>query len=179
MAKVTYSSLKLKIKENVKTITFNDLSIEVNQYLPIEDKESLISIVLQNTYDVKNNVYNVIEMDKYFHLYLIYLYTNISFTDKQKEDENKLYDMFKSNGLMDEIIKNIPEDEYNMLYNYLLDEAKNRIKSKRSVVGLIQSLINDLPTQAEAAKKIMDDFDPQKFQEVINFAKAANGGRDI
>ena len=106
-------------------------------------------------------------------------YTNINFTDKQKEDENKLYDMFKSNGLMDEIIKNIPEDEYNMLYNYLLDEAKNRIKSRRSVVGLIQSLINDLPTQAEAAKKIMDDFDPQKFQEVINFAKAANGGRDI
>ena len=26
---------------------------------------------------------------------------------------------------------------------------------------------------------IMDNFDKDKYQEVINFAKAANGGRDI
>ena len=30
-----------------------------------------------------------------------------------------------------------------------------------------------------AAAKIVDEFDPEKFQQVIDFATAANGGRPI
>ena len=80
---------------------------------------------------------------------------------------------------MDDIIKAIPEHEYNMLYTYLEDEVKHRTKAKRSAIGLIQSIINDLPNQANAAMEIVNNFDKTKYQEVINFAKAANGGRDI
>ena len=61
-----------------------------------------------------------------------------------------------------------------------MTEVKEEIISyKRSVSSLIQSFINDLPKQAEAMKDIMDNFNPEKYQEVINFAKAANGGREI
>ena len=37
MAKVSYSSLKLKLNTNVKTFNFNGSEIEVLQYLPVED----------------------------------------------------------------------------------------------------------------------------------------------
>ena len=118
-------------------------------------------------------------MDMYFHLYLVYLYTNLTFTEKQREDEFKLYDTLKSNGLMDAVITAIPEEEYKMLYDYLVEESQKRMKAMRSAVGLIQSIINDLPAQAQAAADIVNSFDKEKYQNVVDFAKAANGGREI
>ena len=44
MAKVTYASLKLKTNTNVNTINFNGNQIEVLQYLPIEEKYSLVIV---------------------------------------------------------------------------------------------------------------------------------------
>ena len=44
-------------------------------------------------------------------------YTNLSFTEKQKEDYAKLYDLFEENGIIDLIIAEIPEREY----NYIID----------------------------------------------------------
>lgn len=178
MAKVSYANMKLKINEEVEKINFNGNEIEVLQYLPIEDKYSLISITLQKSLE-DGLVYNSILMDMYFHLYLVYLYTNITFTEKQKEDEFKLYDILKSNGLMDEIIHKIPEVEYNTLYTYLEEQAKKNMKMKRSISGVLSMLMNELPAHIDAAADVVSKFDPEKFQEVINFAKAANGGRDI
>jgi hypothetical protein len=61
----------------------------------------------------------------------------------------------------------------------MTDVKEEIINYKHSVSSLIQSFINDLPKQAEAMKDIMDNFNPEKYQEVINFAKAANGRREI
>ena len=61
----------------------------------------------------------------------------------------------------------------------MMEVKKEVVSYKQSVVSLVQGLINDLPKQAEAMKDIVDNFNPEKYQEVINFAKAANGGREI
>ena len=177
MAKVSYSNLKLKINNEVKTFKFNDIDIEVSQYLPIEDKYDLISIVANEAFE--NGICNPLKLDMLFHLYLVFLYTNINFTDKQKEDLTKLYNQLKSNGILDQVLTNIPEDEYNTLYRYLIELTENQFKYNRSIASLISSLIHDLPKQAEAAMSIVENFDKEKFQNVIDFAKAANGGRDI
>lgn len=177
MAKVTYTNLKIKVNTDVKILDFNDNKIEVLQYLPIEDKNSLISITMQNSEE--EGIYNPVKVDMFFHLYTIFMYTNISFTEKQKENPNKLYDSLKSSGLMDEVLKMIPEEEYKMLYDYLEELITIKTKRNRSVVSLIESVISDLPKQAEAAMNIVNNFDKNKFQEVINFAQAANGGRPI
>ena len=177
MAKVSYSNLKLKLNTDVKTFNFNGTEIEVLQYLPVEDKYDLLMITLQNS--LEDGIYNPIKMDLFFHLYLLFLYTNISFTDKQKEDPFKLYNVIKSNGLLDLVLTNISEEEYSTLFKFLEEISKVKTKYNRSVIGLIQSLIHDLPTQAKAMESIMENFDPEKFQNVLDFAKAANGGRDI
>ena len=177
MAKVTYTNLKIKVNTEIKMVDFNDNKIEVLQYLPIEDKNSLISITMQNSEE--EGIYNPVKVDMFFHLYTIFMYTNISFTEKQKENPNKLYDSLKSSGLMNEVLKMIPEEEYKMLYDYLEELITIKTKRNRSVVSLIESVISDLPKQAEAAMNIVNNFDKNKFQEVINFAQAANGGRPI
>ncbi|MBO7079189.1 MAG: hypothetical protein J6W64_05215 [Bacilli bacterium] len=53
------------------------------------------------------------------------------------------------------------------------------IRYRGTAAAVVNAFIQDLPRNAEIAKEIVDSFDPQKYQEVVEFAKAANGGRAI
>ena len=79
--KVSYANLKLKVDTSVDTFDFNNQTIEVLKYLPIEDKYDLIMITLQKAEE--DGIYNDIKLDMYFHLNLVYMYTNLSFTETQ------------------------------------------------------------------------------------------------
>lgn len=177
MAKVSYANLKLKTDTSVSTFKVGDTEIEVLNYLPIEDKYDLVNITLQNS--AEDGIYNPVKIDMYFHLYMFYMYTNVNFTEKQKEDEFKIYNTLVSTGVMDEFLKTIPDKEYDELITYLetLTESRNAVNLSTS--ALIQSMIEDLPANAEMAAKVIKEFDPEKYQAVINFATAANGGRPI
>lgn len=177
MAKVSYANMKLKTNESIKEVKIGEANIEVKQYLPIEEKYSFLNIVLQNS--LENDIYHPVKIDMYFHLYLIYLYTNINFTDKQKEDESKLFDVLLTNGIIEGVITTMPEAEYNMLVNLLNQMIEKNEKYKTTFAGVVGKFINDLPAQADAAMKIVENFDPNKFQEVVAFAQAANGRRPI
>lgn len=177
MAKVSYANMKLKMNESTKEVQLGENKIEVKQYLPIEEKYSFLNIVLQNS--LENDIYHPVKVDMYFHLYLVYLYTNINFTDKQKEDESKLFDVLLTNGVIGSVIANLPKDEYDVLVSLLNQMIEKNEKYKTTFAGVVGRFINDLPAQADAAMKIVENFDPNKFQEVIAFAQAANGGRPI
>ena len=177
MANITYASLKLKNNLEKEKIDFNGHEIEILQYLPIEDKYSLVNVTLQKAKE--GSIYNPVKIDWFFHLNLVYMYSNITFTDKQREDEAKLYDTLTSNGLMDMIISKIPDNEYQTLFGYMGSLMDDTLNYKNSLSGTISELVQSLPERADQMQKIVDNFDKEKFQEVINFAKAANGGRDI
>jgi len=51
MAKVTFTKLALKKKEEVKNIKINDIDIEIKQYLPVNDKLDLIARVISGAHD--------------------------------------------------------------------------------------------------------------------------------
>lgn len=175
MGKVTYSSLKLKIKEETKKIENTD--IEVLQYLPIEDKLDLIEVTLQKARE--DRLYNPMKVDMFFHLNIIYLYTNITFTEKQREDEYKLYDILQTNGIIDQVINAMNENEYNLLLTKINEKMSDELTYNTTTAAVISKFIDDLPTNAEAAKKIVDNFDQTKYKAVIDFAQAANGGRAL
>ena len=175
--KVSYANMKLKTNTSTKTFEFGGQKVEVLQYLPAQDKYDLLMITLQKS--LEDNIYNEFKLNLYFELHLVYMYTNISFTEKQREDEFKLYDTLKSNGFYEKFFQVINEDEYNELFEQLNAIKNASFKNKRSVAGLIGEFINDLPANAEAAAKIVESFDPEQFKAVVDFARYANGGRDI
>lgn len=177
MNKLTFTKLNLKKKEDIKEINFNDNIIEVKQYLSIQDKLDLIDITLQKAKE--DRLYNPLKIDMYFHLNLIYLYTNITFTDKQREDEIKLYDILESNGLIDMIVAVIPEKEYGELLNKINEKIENELKYNTTAAAIISKIIDDLPENAAAAQKIVNTFDKDKYQAVVDFARSANGNRSI
>lgn len=175
--KVSYANLKLKVDTSINTFDFEGNKIEVLKYLPIEDKYDLVMITLQKAFE--NGIYNAMKVDVFFHLHLVYMYTNLSFTDKQKENELKLYDTLKSNGFIDLLLETIEESEYNFLYECINEIISDSLNYRNTAGAVIQSLINDLPKNAQAAREIVDSFDKEKYQEVIAFSEAANGNRTI
>ena len=90
MASVSFTNLKLTVDKSVNTFDFNGAKIEVLKYLPIEDKKDLVQIAMQKSFE--DGLYNNMLLDVYFHLNIVDLYSNLNITDKQKEDEFKLFD---------------------------------------------------------------------------------------
>lgn len=174
----SYANMKLKVDTSTKKIDLgNGIEVEVLKYLPIEEKYNLIEITLQKAYEA--GIYNPLKLDMYFALNLVYLYSNISFTDKQREDEYKLYDTLQSNGIMDKIIDAIDDDEYNNLYTLLVETEEKYNAYSKSILGFISELGNIVNQNADSLKEITNSFDPSQFKNVLDFAQAANGNRPI
>ena len=49
----------------------------------------------------------------------------------------------------------------------------DELKYTTTAAAIVKTLINDLPTQAQAAMDIVNGFDKEKFAEVTDFAKAS------
>ena len=175
--KVSYANMKLKTNTDVNTFQFCGQTIEVLKYLPAQDKYDLLMITLQKS--LQDNFYNEFKLNLYFELNLVYMYTNISFTEKQREDEFKLYDALKSNGFFAKFFTVLGEEEYNDLFELLNFLKDDMTASRNTVAGVLNNIIEDLPANAEAAANIVNSFDKEKFKEVIDFARYANGSRDI
>ena len=172
--KVSFTNLKLKINTEVNTFQFgeNKTKIEVLKYLPIEDKNDLIHIALQNAEE--DGIYNDILLEMYFNLYIIYFYTNINFTDKQKEDPAKLYDQMQSNGLITSVIEAMDNDEYANLLTSLEVIRDANLTYKNTAGAVLQSVIQDLPRNAAAAAEIVNNWNPEQFKEVQRLAQLAD-----
>lgn len=179
MAKVSYANLKLKTNTEVKTINVNGTDIDVLQYLPTSDKYDLCEITIQKAGANSHTLINPVLLDMYLNLNIVYLYTNLNFTEKQREDECKLYDTLLSTGVIDMIIDAIPEEEYHTIFDYVQEYVNQWKEYSVSTAAIISKFIDDLPANAEAARAIVDNFDKDKYQSVVDFAKAANGGRNI
>lgn len=169
MAKVTFASLKLKTNEGVNLIKIADKDIEVKTYLSAQEKYDLIMISLEEAFE--DGIYNEFKLEIAFNLNLIFLYTNISFTDKQKEDLLKLYDILESNGIINAVIEAIPEDEYKFITDMLNDIKNTATQYNQSISGVINGLIENLPKNAQTAANIVDNFDAEKYNNIIDFAR--------
>lgn len=172
MAKVSFTTMKLKTKEDVIKITIADKEVEVKKYLPAAEKNDLIAMALQES--ARGTVFNPFLMDIYFHLYLIFAYTNINFTDNQKEDLLKLYDILESNGVIEAVIQALIAEggnEYPDLRDYLVETADYISRYMTSAKAIADDLMQYAPDKASELADNVADFDEEKFRTLINIAK--------
>lgn len=142
MAKPTFAKMGLKATNDIKTIIIGEQEIDVKQYLPIQKKLELISNVLNNSHD-DNNFANPVKVDVFFKLEIMYNYTNIAFTDKQKEDFIKTYDLLEENDIFNLVREAIPAFEYQSLYEDMWDCINEVYKYRSSVLGIMDTIKTD------------------------------------
>ena len=159
MAKVGFTKLGLKPNNEIQTIEFNEQTIEVKQYLPVEEKLELITNVLELSHD-SNNFSNPVKVSVYTTLEIIEKYTNVNFTEKQKENPTKLYDLLVGNGFAAAVIKAIPEPEYDEILTGIKQTIKSVYKYQNSVLGILDTISQDYSNldldATEIQKKLAD-----------------------
>ena len=178
MAKLAFSKLGLKQNNDVVNIEFNGQIIEVKQYLPIETKLELITNTINFSTDENNNFTNPIKVKVYMILEIIEKYTNINFTEKQKSEPTKLYDLVFGNGLVENILKNIPEKEYSDIVEGINNSIEVFDKYKNSFMGFLENLSSDYKAVDLDLSNIQNKIaDPQMFatiKELANFSGLIN-----
>ncbi len=167
MAKPTLSKLKLTPQKEKTELTWGDQVIEIKPYLSIEKKMDLITEVLNLAAD-ENRFYNPGKVDMYFHLKVIEYYTNLSITDKQKENVVKLYDDFISSGFYHAVFTAIPEGDVGYVYTLLKETIEQFYKYQNSAYGILDSLNTDYKNLDLDVQKIVSDLNQGNGVEFLN-----------
>ena len=170
MAKVSFTKLGLKKNEEVGILHINEQDIEVKQYLPINEKLELISSVINSAAD-ENNFSNPVKENVFLTLEILYHYTNINFTDKQKEDPVKLYDLVVSSGLVNKVTDLIPEEELDEVINGVAQSVKAIYTYRNSVLGILESISQDYSSlnldATEIQQKLADPDNMALLKQVL------------
>lgn len=170
MAKLAFTKLSLSKNQEVKIVEFNGQDIEVKQYLPVNDKFEVISNIINRSAD-DNNFANPLKVEIFTALEIISAYTNISFTEKQKEDPSKLFDLVVSSGLYKEIVCAIPHTEIESLQCYINSTIDAVYKYRNSIMGLLENITADYSNlnleATEIQKKLADPNNMQLLRDVL------------
>ena len=172
-----YSDIKVSTPIETKTINFNGKEIIVKNEISSNDIYDLIMITLQEAKE--DLIYNPFKINVFFHVNLIMMITDIEFESEDRINKFETYDELQRSGLMFEILDGFSIKQYNYISEMLETTMKKLEEYENRATALISKIITDLPAQAEAAAKIVEEFDPEKYRKVIDFATAANGGRPI
>ena len=165
MAKVSFSKLGLSKNTNTNIVEYNGQNIEVKQYLPINDKAALTATILNYTLNNGENRFpNPLQIEVFTLLQVIEKYTNITFTDKQKEDPAKLYDLIVSSGFWGVIAEALNVEDYNVLLNYIDESIKAYYNYYNSVFGILDSMNRDYNNMSLDASEIQKTLaDPENM----------------
>lgn len=161
MAKVNFNKLGLNKELITSTcpININGQDVEIKQYLPVNEKLKLITNVINNAQD-GNPFYNPVKIEMFSMINLIEFYTNITFTEKQKEDPCKLYDLLESNKIFQQIINAIPKEEYDTIIEGIEETIHAIYNYQNSVMGILDAIKEDysnLDLDATAIQNKLND----------------------
>ena len=147
MAKVPFSKFQAKVDNKIVKLFYNNLAgeeiyYEVKCYLPFQEKLELVSRIINNSID-DNGFYNPMRVKFNMVLEVVYAYTNLSFTDKMKEDSFKLYDILISTGIFESIVNSMSEKEWSEIQENVWSTIKNIYEYKNSVMGILEAASTD------------------------------------
>lgn len=147
MAKVPFSKFQAKVDSGITKLFYSNLAgeeicYEVKHYLPIQEKLELVGRIVNYSVD-DNNFYNPMRVKIFMVLEVTYAYTNLSFTEKMKDDPFKLYDTLVSTGIFANIIDVIRENDWQEIQQNVWDVIKNIYDYKNSIAGILEMISND------------------------------------
>ena len=168
MAKVPFSKLDAKVNTTSHMVDYtnakgNIITYEVKYYLPVEEKLQMISNIINKSTD-ENGFYNPIRVQIFTVLEVIYAYTNLNFTDKQKENPFKLYDILISANIFKNVLDNICEEDWIEIQKTVTKTIDNIYKYRNSAIGILEAVAADYGGLNFDAKNIQEALgDPENL----------------
>ena len=179
MAKVPFSKLQASInncdcKKSYRNKAGEEICYEVKYYLPFAEKLELVSRIINQSVD-DNGFYNPMRVKLYMTLEVVYAYTNLSFTEKMKEDPFKLYDILVSTGIFTDIINCIRDKDWVEIQAGVWDTIKNIYDYRNSVMGILEKVKDDYSNLELNAANIQDQLSDPNNMELLRDVLAKLG----
>ena len=143
MAKVSFTKLnKIKFLEPID-IKIGEETISVVQYLPLEKKLTVMQNIIEQAGNNEEGFYNIVKLTVFYTIEMLRAYTNISFTEKQLEEPQKLYDIIVLNNIWNEVKKAIPQSELTDIWENTCALAREITDYNHSALGILNLVSND------------------------------------
>ena len=130
----------------------------------------MISKIINQSID-ENGFYNPMRLQIFTVLEVVYAYTNLNFTAKQKENPFKLYDQLVSSGLFYDIQKCIWEKDWEEIEKTIITTIDNIYKYKNSAMGILEAVSTDYTNldlnASEIQSKIADSNNIEFLKEIL------------
>ena len=171
MAKVPFSKLQASVDGGATDVFYcnkagDEVYYEVKHYLPFKEKLELVSRIINNSVD-DNGFYNPMRVKLYMVLEVVYAYTNLSFTDKMKEDPFKLYDILVSTDIFTDIINVIREKDWSEIQENTWSTIKNIYDYHNSVMGILEAVKEDYQNVSFDAATINENISNPENLELL------------
>lgn len=158
MAKVPFSKIKVptpSTSENAQLIMGegdSQVIIEVKNHLSVEERFHIMERALNHldTTTFRNPLVSTI----FIHLEIIYAYTNLSFTEKQKENFLDTFEKLDASGFLAKFYELCNQQEIQSLLQYFFETLKSIIEYNSSLKGIMESVSEDASDLADAAEQI-------------------------
>ena len=138
MAKVSFTKLnKIKSLEPID-IKIGEETISVVQYLPLEKKLAVMQNIIEQAGNNEEGFYNIVKLTVFYTIEMLRAYTNISFTEKQLEEPQKLYDIIVLNNIWNEVKKAIPQSELTDIWENTCALAREITNYNHSALGILK-----------------------------------------
>lgn len=157
MARIGFTKITpIKSLED-KTITINGEQVVIKQYLPIAEKALLVSDVLADVLDEHGMNSNLRETI-YTALYIIKYYTNINLTEAMFNTAGKTYDLLKLNHIIDQVIQNIPVEEYEEIAKAIRESLLIVSTYRTSLAGMFYDMQAGDQASVKSADELMNQL---------------------
>ena len=171
MAKIPFSKLNIKTAAIVPiNAQFGEIDIEVLPRLTTDDRVKFMEEIIANVQS-ENAFINEISLTVWFDLCVLFYYTNLTFTDKQKSDPGKLYDMCIASGLLSIVKSKIGPDELNFMHTLVNMHIEKIYNYRNSAYGILDAMKNDYDNlnldATEIQKKLGDEKNLAVLKETL------------
>lgn len=138
MTKVNLTKLnKIKSLDPID-IKIGEETISVVQYLPLEKKLTVMQNIIEQAGNNEEGFYNIVKLSVFYTIEMLRVYTNISFTEKQLEDPQKLYDIIVLNNIWETVKDSIPEKERDYIWDNTCVLAREITDYNHSALGILK-----------------------------------------
>lgn len=153
-----------------KIIKVNNKEIHIKQYLPVNDKLSLIGRVLSAISGNEYNFVNPVQLDVYTTIEIVKTYAGVSFDADMTPDQ--IYDALEQEQLANEIISAIPSVEYDFIVNGVQDTIAAYYAYQNSVLGILENVSKDYSAlnfdATELQKKMSDPTQLTLLKNIVD-----------
>lgn len=143
MVKVNVTKLnKIKSLDPID-IKIGEETISVVQYLPLEKKLTVMQNIIEQAGNNEEGFYNIVKLTVFYTIEMLRAYTNISFTEKQLEEPQKLYDIIVLNNIWETVKDSIPEKERDYIWDNTCALAREITEYNHSALGILKLMSDD------------------------------------